>query len=147
MLLELRQAWCCDHFREEPVPVPNHPLSEEPFSNIQPKPPLTSGHSLRSGHQREEISVCSFSSLHKEVVDCYEVSPQSPLLQAEHTKCDGLTLAEHQVPAKAILSLLLLNWTVERKYNERLLGQDQERERSLTHYHHGQNRFDLGKQI
>ena len=41
----------------------------------------------------------------------------------------------------------LLNWTGERKLNERLVGRDKDRERSLTNYHHGQNRLDLGKLV
>ena len=36
--------------------------------------------------------------------------------------CGGLTLAGGQVPTKATLSLPLLNWTGERKYNERHMG-------------------------
>jgi len=39
----------------------------------------------------------------------------------------------------------LLSWAGERKYNKRLVGRDKDRERSLTYYHHRQNRFDLGK--
>ena len=57
----------------------------------------------------------------------------------------GLTLTGRQVPTKAALSLPLLSWTGERKYNERLLGQDKDRERSFTDYCHGQNRLDLVK--
>jgi len=38
-----------------------------------------------------------------------------------------------QVPTKTTLSLPLLNWTGERKYDERLVGRDKDRERSLTH--------------
>lgn len=34
MLLEIQQAWCCDCFPGETVPVPNHHLGEEPFPNI-----------------------------------------------------------------------------------------------------------------
>ncbi|GAB0202878.1 cAMP-dependent protein kinase inhibitor alpha [Grus japonensis] len=64
MLLELSQAQCCDHFPREPVPVPDHPLSEEPFPDIQPKPPRLQLHSVPSGsiagHQREEIK-CALS--------------------------------------------------------------------------------------
>ena len=41
----------------------------------------------------------------------------------------------------------LLSWTGERKYNERLMGLDKDRERSFTNYHHGQNSLDLGKLI
>jgi len=59
--------------------------------------------------------------------------------------CGGLTLAGCQVHTKAALSLPLLSWTEERKYNERLVGQDKDRERSLTNCCHGQNRLDLGK--
>jgi len=52
-----------------------------------------------------------------------------------------------QVPTKAALSLLFLSWTGEKKYNERLMGPDKDRERSFTNYHHGQNRLDLGKLV
>ena len=38
--------------------------------------------------------------------------------------CGGLTLAGCQVRTKATLSLPLLNWTEERKDNERLVGRD-----------------------
>lgn len=40
MLLELSQAWCCDHFPEESVPVTNRLLSEEHFPNLQSELPL-----------------------------------------------------------------------------------------------------------
>jgi len=50
-----------------------------------------------------------------------------------------------QVPTKTTLSLPLLSWTGERKYDERLEGQDKDRERSLTSYHHGQHRLNLGR--
>jgi len=40
---------------------------------------------------------------------------------------------------------LLLNWAGEIKYNKRLVGEDKDRERSLTNYHHEQNRLDVGK--
>jgi len=39
----------------------------------------------------------------------------------------------------------LLNWTGERKYDERLEGQDKDRETSLATYCHGQNRLNLGR--
>jgi len=42
-----------------------------------------------------------------------------------------------QVPTKAALSLPLLSWAGEKKYDERLKGQDKDRERSLSNYHHG----------
>jgi len=35
-----------------------------------------------------------------------------------------------QVPTKSALLLFLLNWTGDRKYDERLVGQDKDRERS-----------------
>jgi len=49
------------------------------------------------------------------------------------------------MPTKAALSLPLLSWIVEKKYEERLVGRDKGRERSLSSYCHGQNRLDLGK--
>ena len=56
-------------------------------------------------------------------------------------------LAGRQVSIKAALSLPLLSQTGERKYNKRLVGQDTDRERSLTNYRHRQNGLDLGKKI
>lgn len=41
MLCELQQACCCDQFLGEPIPVPDHFLSEEAFPNIQYEPLLT----------------------------------------------------------------------------------------------------------
>jgi len=49
------------------------------------------------------------------------------------------------VPTKTALSLPLLSWTGERKYDERLKGRDKGRERSLTRYRHGQNRLNWGR--
>jgi len=49
------------------------------------------------------------------------------------------------MPTKTPLSLPLLNWTEERKYDERLEGRDKYRERSLTGCCHGQNRLNLGR--
>jgi len=50
-----------------------------------------------------------------------------------------------QVLTKTALSLPLLSWTGERKYDERLEGRDKDREGSLTSYCHGQNRLNLGR--
>jgi len=50
-----------------------------------------------------------------------------------------------QVPTKTALSLPLLNWTGERKYDERLMGQDMVRERPLASYRHRQSRLNLGR--
>jgi len=55
------------------------------------------------------------------------------------------SLVGHQVPTKAALSLPLLNWTGEKKYDERLVGRDKNRETSLGNDCHGQNRLNLGK--
>jgi len=55
------------------------------------------------------------------------------------------SLDKCQVPTKTALSLPLLSWTGERKYDERLKGRDKDRERSLTDYCHGQNRVNLGR--
>uniref|UniRef100_A0A8C5JBU5 Uncharacterized protein n=1 Tax=Junco hyemalis TaxID=40217 RepID=A0A8C5JBU5_JUNHY len=40
MILKLWRGCGRGHFPEEPVVVPDHPLGEEHFPNIQPKPPL-----------------------------------------------------------------------------------------------------------
>ena len=86
MLLELWQAWCFDHF---PVPVTDHPLSEEPFPIVQPELPLIQFHSISlcpiAGQQRE-ISTSSSPAPLKEVVDCDDITPWASLLQAEQAK-------------------------------------------------------------
>lgn len=54
MLLELWQVWSCD-IPEEPVTVAGHPLSEEPFHNVQCEFNLMQCHSLScpvAGHWR-----------------------------------------------------------------------------------------------
>jgi len=40
------------------------------------------------------------------------------------------------MPTKTTLSLPLFSWTGEKKYGERLKGQDKDRETSLTNYCH-----------
>jgi len=40
---------------------------------------------------------------------------------------------------------LLLSSIRERKYNEGFVSQDKDRERSLSNYHHGQNKLDMEK--
>jgi len=42
--------------------------------------------------------------------------------------CGGLTLAGCQVPTKADLSLPFLSWTGKRKYHEKLMGREKDRE-------------------
>lgn len=44
------RLWCCDHCSGDTVPVPNDPLGEEPFPEIQCKPPLTQLQAVPSGH-------------------------------------------------------------------------------------------------
>ena len=69
--------------------MPNHPLGEELFSNIQPKHPLTQLQAIPlgpvTGHHREEISACRCSCSCKEDVTVMR-SPLSPIFQAEQTK-------------------------------------------------------------
>ena len=55
------------------------------------------------------------------------------------------SLDNYQVLTTTALSLPLLSWTGERKYDERLMGRDKDRERSLTNYCHRQNRLNLGR--
>jgi len=61
--------------------------------------------------------------------------PFSPVFWFGLDKC--------QVPTKAALSMPLHSWTGEGEYGERLEGRDKDGERSLTSYHHGQNRLNL----
>jgi len=61
--------------------------------------------------------------------------------------CGGLTLTGYQVPTKVTPSLPLLSWTGEKKYKKRLMGQDEDRERSFTNYCHRQSRLNLGKLV
>ncbi|RMC14193.1 hypothetical protein DUI87_09284 [Hirundo rustica rustica] len=70
------KAWCHDHFHEEPGPV-HHPLDEKPFPTSSLNLPteleaIPSG--PVSGDHRKEISVCSSSSPHEEVVDLDDIS-------------------------------------------------------------------------
>jgi len=58
---------------------------------------------------------------------------------SKQASCGELTLAGHQVPTKATLSLPLVSWTGERKYTERLEGRGKDKERSFTSYRHRQN--------
>ncbi|KAF4803579.1 hypothetical protein TURU_014738 [Turdus rufiventris] len=89
-LLKFGQAWCCDQFPGEPVPVLNSPLREKLFPDIQPKRPQTQLHAIQSspiaGHESEEIIACLYPSPHEDVEDHNEVSPQCPVLQAGQTK-------------------------------------------------------------
>lgn len=56
MLLELCQAWCCDHCSGQPVPVSDHPLDEEPFPDMQPKHPLMQFQAIPLGPVTKEKS-------------------------------------------------------------------------------------------
>lgn len=62
------------------------------FPENQPKPTLTQLHavSLRPGHESEEIITCTFASPPEDAEDHNEVSPESPLLQAEQNKLPQL---------------------------------------------------------
>lgn len=61
MLSELLTGLVPNHFPEDPVPVTDQPLSEEPFPDVQPECPLMQLHSISlcpvAGQQREE-STC-----------------------------------------------------------------------------------------
>jgi len=92
---------------------------------------------LRRGGEEQassEITVIWFLSLIRFQVDAF---PQVTMLWFGLDKC--------QVATKATLSLPLLSWTGERRCDERLEGGDKDRERSLTNYHHRQNRLNLGR--
>jgi len=90
MLLKLWQAWCHDHFPGEAVPVTGHPLSEDPFANIQSELLPRQLHSISScpmaGNQTEQISTSPSTGPLEEGVGCDKVTPQPFLLQAKQTK-------------------------------------------------------------
>jgi len=75
-------------------------------------------------------------------------SPAAPR-EAELTWQWLLAILKHScvflVAPKTARSFPLLSWTGERKYDERLTGENEDRERSLSDYRHGQNRFNLGR--
>ena len=93
-LLELWQAWRYDHFPWEAVPAPKHPLSEEPFPEIQPDPCLPQLHAVPSGYikgistekRSVSLSACLSAPRCQEAIGHHKVSLQSPLLWAEQTK-------------------------------------------------------------
>jgi len=70
--------------------VSEHPLSEEPFPNVQFELSLTQFHTISmcpvAGHQREEISRSPSAAPLEEAADCDEVTPQPSLLQPSQTK-------------------------------------------------------------
>lgn len=82
--LELWQAWCHDQFPGEPVAVPDLPLSEEPFPNIQPEPHLSQLHDVLSspvtGGQKEEVTSLLSAFPCEEAVGSHEVTPEHSLL-------------------------------------------------------------------
>ena len=63
----------------------NHPLCEEPPPDVKPKFPLPQLNPVPAGPvtgvNGEKVS-CLSTPPYEEVVDCDEVSPQPPLLQA-----------------------------------------------------------------
>ena len=59
--------------------------------------------------------------------------------------CHGLGPAGNKATTQPLAHSSPLGGMGRRKYNERLLGRDQDREGSLTNYGHRQNRLDLGK--
>ncbi|GAB0194069.1 myocardial zonula adherens protein [Grus japonensis] len=117
-LLELSQARCCDHFPGEPVPVPNHPLGEEPFPDIQPKPPLSQLHAIPlgsiTGHQREEMNACPFAPPREEAVGHDEVSPQSPLSRLNKPR--DFSLSSYVFPSRPFAIFVALLWTLSNSF-------------------------------
>lgn len=57
MLIEAQQVWCRDHSPRESVPVPDHPLGEEHFPNIQSEIPLLWLHAIPFLVTREKRSL------------------------------------------------------------------------------------------
>ena len=66
------QGWWLHHFPGQPVPMLDHPLSEEIFPNIQPKPPLT---------QLEAIFSCPITCYLGKERNMYLLSPRKKLIK------------------------------------------------------------------
>ncbi|KAK4830892.1 hypothetical protein QYF61_013821 [Mycteria americana] len=95
------QGWRLNHFPGQPVPMPDNPLGEEKFPNIQSKPPLAQLEAISScpitcylGEETDpHLSTTSFQV----VVESDKVSPQPPFLQAKQS----------QLPQPLLIRLLL----------------------------------------
>jgi len=61
--------------------------------------------------------------------------------------CRDLACLDARCPSKPLYRSPSSIEQGRKKYDERLVGQDKDRERSLTNYCHGQNRLDLGKSV
>jgi len=64
----------------------------------------------------------------------------------KHTCC-GLAWLDAKCPPKLLYHSCSSTGQGEKKYNERLVDQDKNRERSLAHYPHRQNRHDSQKLV
>ena len=97
---------------------------------------------LLSSHNYDSVWFCYFTNAlhHIQYLLSEGCRKRKP---ATWAVCFGLDKC--QAPTKTALSLSLLSWTGERKYDERVQGRDKDRERSLTSYCHGQNRLNLGR--
>lgn len=78
-LLELWQTWCHDHLTGEPVPVVDHPLREETFTNVTYESPLS--FIFWSPERRDQHLPC-----HCPPWGLQWGHPQPLLLEAEQTK-------------------------------------------------------------
>lgn len=104
MLLDL-SAWCSDHFPGKPIPMSNHPLKKNPFSNIQPKPSLTQLQAVSSSPVPGHYRVCPSSFPHEEAIHFDEVLPQSP------PGWRDLSYLLYNFPSKPFTDFVVLLWT------------------------------------
>jgi len=61
--------------------------------------------------------------------------------------CHSLAWLDTRLPPKLLYHSLSSTGQGRKKYNERLMSRDKDRERSLTKYCHGQNRLNVGKSV
>jgi len=95
------QGWGLHHRPGQPIPTPDHSLSEEIFPNIQSEPPLTQLEAIASrpitGYLGEETNPHLTPTPFQGAVESEKVSPQPPLLQTE----------QPQLPQPLLIRLVL----------------------------------------
>ncbi|KAK4810753.1 hypothetical protein QYF61_007727 [Mycteria americana] len=113
------QGWRLNHFPGQPVPMLDHPFSEEKFPNIQSKPPLAQLEAISScpitcylGEETDpHLSTTSFQV----AVESIKVSHQPPFLQAKQSQLPQLLLIRlllqtlHQLRCPSLDTLQHLN--------------------------------------
>ena len=93
------QGWGINHLPSKPVPVFNHPLSEEMLPYVQSEPPWVQLRTIPTrpvtGSQGEELSTSLCMSPPQEAAGSNEVAPHPPFLQTRQAQSPQLLLIAH----------------------------------------------------